>query len=421
MSREELESVIIDYLESADRGYTQGSDEWKSIRCLTIGGSEQATLEDKNPYANRLDLLKSKLGLKPFNEKMATKWGNMFEDVLCAVVEKQHCTKIFGGEAFLKGRYPTQSYSPDGIGVVDGADGKPEIVLFEFKCPTFRLPDNDKIPVYYKPQVMAGMDTIRLMKRAIFIEAVFRRCPLSNLDKTPTYNRDFWPKDPEWGVPIAHGFVGLKWTSAGFNRAKSTNDANRITLNVLAEHFRGERLLVYHGAGVPGHTALFNVTADKSRVTDFGSCTKAALEQMFLVYAAGNIECYYSPICYDETGHNLNAWLDSDPSSYVLGVLPYKLFALYTKTANYIEGYLDEWQPQAESIIETVRRCREDPTNMDRHIIRWAAEHMPGVPHGMADPDATPPLPTEKKSNVDLLSRIANMQARRQSKLQQPV
>lgn len=417
MSREELEAVIVDYLETADRGYTQGSDEWKSIRCLTIGGSEQATLEDKNPYANRIDLLKSKLGLKPFNERMATKWGNMFEDVIAAVVEKKYDCKIFGGEAFLKGRYPTQSYSPDGIAVVTGADGKPEIVLFEFKCPTFRLPDSDKIPVYYKPQVMAGMDTIRLMKRAIFVEAVFRRCPLSNLDKTNVYNRDFWPRDPEWPIPTAYGFIGMKWTSSGFNRSKHVNNTNRTTLNVLAEHFRGEKLLVYHGAGVPGHTALFNITADKSRVTDFGSCTKATLEQMFLVYAAGNIECYYGPICYNpDDDPGLSTWLDSDPDSYVLGVLPYKLFALYTKHADYVKGYLDEWQPRAESIIETVRLCREDPSNQDRYIIRWANANMPGVPHGMTDPDAAPPPPPEKKSNADLLDRIANMQARRLNK-----
>ena len=83
----------------------------------------------------------------------------------------------------------------DGIAAV-----KNYIILFEFKCPFSRIPD-DKIPIHYEYQVKAGLDTIPIADMGIYAEAVFRISTPSKLHDN-SYNTTFH-KEHEVGDSIS--------------------------------------------------------------------------------------------------------------------------------------------------------------------------------------------------------------------------
>lgn len=245
----------------------QGTFDWVHGKKRTIGGSEMATIMGLNKFSSIQQLVAQKVGLQSFSGSVKTRWGNLFEPIIQYIVEWDLDTKIMGEEISIPGIVKNQSYSPDGIGVVDtettlswlenvydGADGlgregtvtkvvkkktvtEPAIALFEFKCPFNRLP-NGKIPEYYEPQVKTGLDTIRdnfgslchmpleadpeltndgtfndksMCDFGIYIEAQFRKCAWEDLSgDNSNYDREMTPGDlvtPR--LPLAYGFTGF--------------------------------------------------------------------------------------------------------------------------------------------------------------------------------------------------------------------
>lgn len=407
-----LNQVILDYIAIADRGYVQGSDEWKAIRGTTIGGSEQSTIEGSNKHSGVLDLIRSKLGLVPFPDTIFTKWGNMFEEVITKYVEIDRNTKILGGEAFLKGRFPTQSYSPDGIAVVV-YDGEPEIVLFEFKCPFMRK-ITGVIPVYYKPQIMAGMDTIRLMKRAIFTEAKFRRCSIADLGPNPSYDKLLWPWDkysPE--NPLAYGYILLAFTSNGLNRNSYAVESIKNSIKNLANLYKAENLVAWVNETTKNGNTLFNVSNVLADITDLGCCTEATIKQIFNLYSSGVLEPIYAPIKILAKEGELEPISDyvekNCADRIIIGVLPYKLFTCcYTEELAVI-GYLDKYKDMIDETIKCVSDCRLNPDKREEIIAKFASDH--NICETIDVPVAPPLKEIEKKPNSDLLAKIAALKA----------
>src|SRR5271165_818346 len=170
----------------------QGTLAWKlyrignATRPPVIGGSEIGTLLELDPYKTPVQLLESKLGLSDFVGSTATRWGNLFEDMLFNITDT-----IFGIKSYETGSIPglrsldntvMTSYSPDRLGVISKHNlingvkqsnsinkitpklGKVElppqiIVLFEGKCPLTRMPLSE-IPRQYTAQPLVGACTI---------------------------------------------------------------------------------------------------------------------------------------------------------------------------------------------------------------------------------------------------------------------
>jgi len=201
--KKELDNFITQY----DHLPKQGTPEWKSARHNFIGGSEISTLLNKNKYKTLNKLILEKIGVDQFTGSAATYWGNVFEPLV-----RNYSNRLF--KCFIRetGSIPFKntnlSYSPDGIAVVHYKDIKsridPEIILtttdmdsfddmaeltilFEFKCPHSRVPDDIEVPEHYISQPLIGMNIINICELSIFIEAIFRRCQFADLQ----YNNEY--------------------------------------------------------------------------------------------------------------------------------------------------------------------------------------------------------------------------------------
>lgn len=161
----------------------------------TIGGSEISSILGKNPYSNKMDLCKNKIGITEFEGNVCTRWGNLFENIIRKIVEIDFncCIQETGAIPILRNlqRKPVASYSPDGLAVLSpqyincisrglANVQNRELVLFEFKCPYSRIPDGT-VPVHYESQVLMGLAGLKC-DHGIFCDALFRKSTLSQLN-----------------------------------------------------------------------------------------------------------------------------------------------------------------------------------------------------------------------------------------------
>lgn len=203
----------------------QGSEEWLRVRQSIIGGSELSILLGKNPFSKVEDLVASKCCLTRYAGNVATKWGNIFEELTRMVVQmlflpdiplSEECIYETGS---LEGKIPHHRFSPDGLTVIvyKNPDGtkKPMIVLLEFKSPLSSIPSG-VIPPYYLPQVLGGMCDIDMVETGLFVNATFRKCSLAQFGNNSRYNTSFHISDIKKKVvmrdPLAIGILGFYQT-----------------------------------------------------------------------------------------------------------------------------------------------------------------------------------------------------------------
>lgn len=400
-TREQLDEVIDEFILANDLGFIQGSDSWKLVRGGTVGGSEQATIEGKNKYSSELELIKRKLGLSEFNGSLQTRWGNLFETLIEMYTAVNFNTIVKGTEAFLKGRFSTQSYSPDGIGVVElnangeyESGGTPNIVLFEFKCPYSRK-FNNTIPEHYRPQLMAGLDTINIATTGIFIQAMFRRCTWKQLGDNPHYDRSLWTYDiKSMPNPLAYGFIMLRFSSDGLNRVR--NQAPIAMVTRLLE------LYAKHKINVADFATIDN------NIADIGDCAKEVMEHIMEMMDQRLIVADYSPIVYLERANAakntetvaqslVRMSNEAKANKYcVFGMIPYKLFKVTSVYEPREAGYLDQWKPKIDEVIDIVKRCKQDPDSQ----MKILGEYLSSM-----TPDATAETITTMP-NADLIARL---------------
>ena len=168
----------------------QGTEEWKKKRMYSIGGSEVSILLGINPWKKEIDLVKDKTNLSaPFNGNIATRWGNILENVTCRMMEIIFNTKIEEINMLL-GTLKGQSYSPDGVSVVEFIHNnikKFYYILWEFKAPFSRLPYK-KIPKEYNSQIQSGLSIIKDADNSLFVSSIYRLCSLEDLGVNNKYN-----------------------------------------------------------------------------------------------------------------------------------------------------------------------------------------------------------------------------------------
>lgn len=176
---------------------TQRSKQWLDDRKFSIGGSEMGVIAGYNPYKSLRDLVENHLGITVFNGNINTYWGSILEDLVTVILEKKWNCKIYETGS-LPGAIPKQKYSPDGLVYLEFLD---KIILIEIKSAARRVADG-KIPRMYKPQVYTGLDTIPIADMGLFVDALFRRCSVIDLEFTPRYDTEIHPNKP-LGIPMA--------------------------------------------------------------------------------------------------------------------------------------------------------------------------------------------------------------------------
>lgn len=207
-----LENFIKDNAGSA----IQGSKKWIEERRHTIGGSEIAAVIGCNAFSNLQGLIAQKVNLTSFKGNSATRWGNLFENIselLFKTIFLSDNDKIYATGSIQHKTIKNHKYSPDGLCILPFLDNKKiekKITLLEFKSPYGSVP-TAKVPKHYLPQVKAGMCTIDICETAVFVNNMFRKCSLNQLDFTTSYNssyhRDTELKLKRINKAIANGMI----------------------------------------------------------------------------------------------------------------------------------------------------------------------------------------------------------------------
>lgn len=205
---------LMNYVSNLSSKILQHTPEWLEAKKIVIGGSTMASVLGMNVHTGKIKSLLSKYRQDNSNlEKM--NWGNLLEDTIKLHIQDVYQTEVVADNSFI----PLDvgpcagciAYSPDGLCVIKNSilqeklgkcytdlnsldkDGE-SIILLEFKAPYSRRVDIKKIPEYYIPQPLTGMDCIgpvsedkskivRLCDFSLFIECTFRFCDYSQLDR----------------------------------------------------------------------------------------------------------------------------------------------------------------------------------------------------------------------------------------------
>lgn len=304
--------VLKTFIESAAQGPAQKSQEWYAIKAKTIGGSEIATVLELNPYKKRKVLIAEKLGIGyKFDGNIATRWGNIFEDATRVFIQKvlQMEEEIIELGS-IEGPIERQRYSPDGLGIVKllNANDEPEyyIILFEFKAPYKSIPDGT-IPSHYLPQVKTGLMSIPIADMAIFVNNVYRKCSLNNLDFTLKYDTEFHAKT-NFSSVYACGIVYFYQTDGQYQEAKkmcgfddvSDNDSDNDSDNKSGNGIVTDNK-VYISPNDHDTDILVKSAED---LIDFGASSLTIIDRLFELYEKKKILMRHSSIVLNHRAIN---------------------------------------------------------------------------------------------------------------------
>ena len=144
-----------------------------------ITASQAGGILGYSKYNTRRDVMLKKFGYKPFKGNVATRHGQLFEDIAVGIYETRHNTKIFEYGLIT---HPTISYlgaSPDGI-TKDG-------IMVEIKCPYSRkLNGNvmDKKTLMYWVQMQMQLEVCGLL------DCDFLECTINKYNTKEHYLKD---------------------------------------------------------------------------------------------------------------------------------------------------------------------------------------------------------------------------------------
>jgi hypothetical protein len=190
----------------------QGSQEWLTIRECSIGGSEMSIITGDNCFSKLDSLIAQKIGFSKFNGNIACRWGKIFEGVTQKITKHILDIDNIYETGSLEGAVKNQRYSPDGLGIVkfhcETKFGNEIIeteeyciVLFEYKSPYSSIPMG-VIPKHYLPQVKTGLCSIPIADFAIFINNLYRKCPMDDLNIGLNYDKEFHLRDKNFTPDI---------------------------------------------------------------------------------------------------------------------------------------------------------------------------------------------------------------------------
>ncbi len=377
----QLEAILIEWVKyQSENGIKQQTDDWARARITTVGGSSMATVQGINPYQTILDFLRERCGLAPFRSAIQMQWGNLCEDIIKQYVELDLSCNIRGEDLYVLGDAPT-SYSPDGLGVisrskiVDMIDLRNdptgnmrdmqaypdhEIALFEFKCPYSRIPSG-YIPKYYAPQVLMGLELLKIPTVGVYAEAVIRRCTWEQLGYTPDYDKTL-VKQSSGKLPLGYGIVGIYINSA-------VADKNAAALTEFTIKYKK----FYDDFGNTANDFCCNDLGDSSP-TLFTEIM-AAVDQKLL--SVKYLRVHRGPDCTSAIDEDLTSMSDwcRENNYKIVGVLPWKIFRVDYHIVEKQENYIDQWRPLMFAMVDVVKKCRAEPANAERYIADFAIHY----------------------------------------------
>jgi hypothetical protein len=189
----------------------------------SIGGSDIAAAMGLNPYKDFMALVQTKIDLLKGIKEVITAydmwWGTCFESLIREYIQRTWGCEIVGDSICISMFDSILRCSPDGYTIMN--DGTP--IMFEFKCPTRRIPKKGETPKYYTPQVWLGMSMTPFVQYGVFVDSIFRRCSWNDLNTTLKYNNVYHNKDTKTNLvdagrtsPIACGVAGI-YAPIGWN------------------------------------------------------------------------------------------------------------------------------------------------------------------------------------------------------------
>lgn len=182
----------------------QGSQEWIEKRKYAIGGSEFAMIVN-----NKLaDLISLKTNLSKIPDLLVMRWGNIFEELARHIAEHVFLCDIYEAGSIPSVHSDKKNYSMDGAGIVHFKDGK-RVILFEFKCLYSRIPEHGKVYENYLPQILSGLSDIPIFDQCVYIEHVFRLCPMKNLSLEDKTMNEYFHSVKVDDYPFACGLMGI--------------------------------------------------------------------------------------------------------------------------------------------------------------------------------------------------------------------
>lgn len=220
---------------------------------IAFGGSEITKIMKERSGTSAASIVREKM-LDKFDGNIHTRWGNTFEDVINEFMDMiLDChTASFGSIPGIRNAdgAAVQNYSPDGVAVVKinrlmevlcqyvgtnhmtqhpslaefrgwiaaqiVRDSDPATcdatLLYEFKCPTVRIPDGT-IPEQYALQPQLGATTIGITNFCLFTDTSFRKCTVEDFGfSNANYDRVFHNGRNESQLDQPHlacGFLGI--------------------------------------------------------------------------------------------------------------------------------------------------------------------------------------------------------------------
>jgi putative phage-type endonuclease len=290
---EKIESdlcIILDTFIKSVKPIVQRSPEWHEARRNTIGGSEMSTILGINPFNKLKNFISEKIGMTRFNGSTPTRWGTIFESVTNLWMEKILKTSVKEMGGIHCAQITRLRYSPDGLAVIT-LGGKMYIILLEYKAPFSSFP-NGKIPAHYMAQVQTGMLCIPIVHMTIFVNNVYRRCPLSDLNFHSVYDRCFHPSDFK---KRKYGFTQYTPLAAGMIFFYQTAE----TYNELLIHTGHTDKLTETKSTFNDYTPVdFNLLT-REEITDFGAVDANILERALYLYDSGKLRAEYY-VAYNE-------------------------------------------------------------------------------------------------------------------------
>jgi hypothetical protein len=183
--------ILSKFIEDNKHLAEQGSKKWLEERQYTIGGSEISTVIGKNKYSTIQNLIAQKIGISQFTGNTATRWGSLFEGMTELIFQSLFLNgnAIHSTGSVQNKEIEAHRYSPDGLCIMKLVH-ELIIVLLEFKSPLNSIPEG-KVPAHYLPQVKAGLCTLDIVEKAIYVSNMFRKCSLLNLNFSPSYDKYF--------------------------------------------------------------------------------------------------------------------------------------------------------------------------------------------------------------------------------------
>lgn len=396
------EEELIAWCKNAEsNGISQHSLEWLAAKKFTIGGSSIATIMGLSSFQTMRELLLTRLGVRQFNSDIKPQWGNMLEEVIKREVEYMFKCTVHGEDLYLPGHIYGTSYSPDGLGIVDG-----KLVLFEFKCPYSRIPSRDP-PKYYVPQVKMGLELIPHAEYGIYAEAVYRRCTWEQLGPSGDFDTTLVEKPSKPITPISYGFVGFyttdgiaaatrddiangryKYPAPPKPRWQARNDTAEIASYDDDDLASASATAAAKAAASDASTASSNPLQIPgfceeygefvSQSNDLSESSPNLMRALMHALDTGRIRAWYSETIRERDPSRANAAINRELAKYHsfiagddihgngctsyinYGILPWKLLRIAHHRIEREQGYLDPWKENITKIIDFVKSIHDD-------------------------------------------------------------